>query len=259
MLYKEIPPPPVLSDIVRYFWIIESDDVSDVPLKYRLFAESSPGLVFFYSHHYGLLSGLTDSHREFNINGKLGIIGAYLYPYCLPALFSLPAEQITNTQVEITDLLGSDGASLREQVTNASSNAQRVEIISSYLIRRKKQAVFSDEGILNCVRHIVKYKGAVAIDHVVQGTGISNRQFDRKFQTAVGIPPKVFSRLIRFQSTLQIPRSGKTKNLTTLALDAGYYDQSHFIRDFKEFSGISPKEYFKLDGHLIADNFMRMP
>ena len=258
MLYKEIQPPPILSDIVRYFWIIESDEVPVTPLKYRLFAESSPGLVFFYHFNYGLISGLTDSHREFMMDGKLGMMGAFLYPYAIPLLFNIPSEKITNTTVEISDFLGNEGLMLREEVMNASTNTQRMEIISKFLLKKVKNIFKQDKGLAEGVRQIVRYKGGVSIDSLVDNMGISGRHFDRKFLSVVGIAPKVFSRLIRFQSTLQLPQTMPVKNLTDLALSAGYYDQSHFIRDFKEFSGLSPKQYFKLEGHKTADNFVTM-
>lgn len=258
MLYKEIPPPSILSDIVRYFWIIESDEVPDVPLKYRLFAESSPGLVFFYHFNYGLISGLTDSHREFMMAGKLGMIGAFLYPYALPLLFNVPSEKLTNTTIEITDFLGNEGLLLKDEVINASTNNQRIEIISNYLLKKIKNNVHQDKGLVKSVQQIVRYKGGVSIDSIVNGMGVSGRHFDRKFLSAVGVAPKVFSRLIRFQSTLQLPRTTNIKTLTELALYSGYYDQSHFIRDFKEFAGLSPKHYFKLEEHNAADNFVKM-
>ena len=227
-------------------------------LKYRLFAESCPGLVFFYHCNYGLISGLTERHREFMMAGKLGIVGAFLYPYALPFLFNVPSEKLTNRTVEIADFLGTEGLMLKDEIINASTNNQRIGTISNYLIKKVKSNFLRDKGMVEGVQQIVRYKGAVSLDSLVHGMGISGRHFDRKFLSTVGIAPKVFSRLIRFQSTLQLPRKNSFKNLTELALHSGYYDQSHFIREFQEFAGLSPKHYFNLEECCTADNFVKM-
>src|SRR5689334_10832438 len=187
MRYTEISPPNILKDFVRYFWTIESDDESVVPMKYRLFAESSPGLVFFYHCNYGLINGLTDSHREFTMGGKLGMIGAYLFPYALPLLFNTPSEKITNSSAEISEFLGNEGSLLKDEVMNATSNDQRLGILRDYLARKVKNVFPADKGMVSGVQQIVRYKGGVSIDSVVNNLGISNRQFDRKFLATVGI------------------------------------------------------------------------
>lgn len=258
MTYKEIPPPAALADIVRYFWVIESDDVQVMPLTYRLFAESSPGLVFFYHHNYGLVSGIQDQHREFMMSGKLGMMGAFLFPYALPLLFNLSADALTNRTVEISDLFGSEGLFLKEEVVEASTTTQRVEIIGAYLLKKTNDRGIGHDGLLQGVREIVRVNGVATIDSLIAATGVSARQLDRRFMSSVGISPKMFSRLVRFQASLQLPQKRSTATLTELALEAGYYDQSHFIRDFKTFSGISPGYYFRLDPHHAADNFVQM-
>ena len=258
MRYREIVPPPALSEIVRYFWIIESDDDPQGSATYRLFAESAPGLVFFYNCNYGLVSGLTETYREFVMNDKPGMVGAYLYPYAIPMLFKETSEKLSNDAVEIYEFLGSDGRKLKEQVMNARSNDQRVLLISEFLLERKNRASIKGADFNAAVREIVRCNGGISIDALIGDVGISARHFDRKFLTAVGITPKLFARLIRFQSTLQISKQIQVRNLTELAMNAGYSDQSHFIRDFKEFSGLSPGAYFRMRSADIADNFVRL-
>jgi AraC-like DNA-binding protein len=258
MHYRETLPPPALSDLVRYFWSIESDDVPTAPVTYRLFAESAPGLVFFYHYNAGLVSGITHHHRDFAMPGKLGMMGAFLYPYALPFLFHESPQALTNTTVAIADFLGSDGISLKDEIANAPHHDARIAALSRYLLRKLKSRQQESNGLFQCVQHIVRYKGATAIDALVSDLGISGRHFDRKFISAVGTSPKAFSRLIRFHSSLSLRKGKDFDNLTALALEAGYYDQSHFIRDFKAFSGLSPKQYFNLNDRHAADNFIKL-
>lgn len=258
MRYKETPPPPALSDVVRYFWSIESDDVPTAPATYRLFAESAPGLVFFYHYNAGLVSGITHTHRDFAMPGKLGMMGAFLYPYALPFLFHEPPQGMTNTTVAISDFLGSEGTSLKDEIANAPHSDARIAALSRYLLRKLKTRQQEANGLFQCIQHIVRSKGATTVDALVSDLGISGRHFDRKFMSAAGTSPKAFSRLIRFHASLSLRKGKDLDNLTALALQAGYYDQSHFIRDFKEFSGLSPKHYFNLNHHHAADNFVKL-
>jgi len=258
MRYRETLPPPALSDMVRYFWSIESDDASKTLMAYRLFAESAPGLVFFYHYNAGLVSGITHGHRDFAMPGKLGMMGAFLYPYALPFLFQESPQALTNTTVAIADFLGSEGTSLKNEIANAQHHDARMAALTRYLLRKLKSRRQESNGLFQCIQHIVHYKGATTIDALVSDLGISGRHFDRKFMNAVGTSPKAFSRLIRFHASLSLRRAKDVGNLTALALQAGYYDQSHFIRDFNTFAGLSPKQYFNLSDHHAADNFVKL-
>lgn len=254
-MYREIPAPPELKDVVRYFWSIEGADVGTQ--RYRLLAESSPGLVFFYRSGHGLLAGITDHYCEFGISGELGMVGAYLFPYCLPAMFNISACDATNTQVPLADALGREGIELQTQVAEAANSEARFHVLAGFLERRKHAARGLASGLFQGIRHLVQHNGNLKLEHLARNLGISHRQLDRRFQGAVGIAPKVFSCLVRFQASLQLPKKQVLHNLTDLALAAGYYDQSHFIRDFREYAGMSPRQYFALRAN-AADNFVRL-
>lgn len=101
----------------------------------------------------------------------------------------------------------------------------------------------TDESIAYLVKTIVDSKGIVTIESILKNLSLGRRQIERKFLEHVGFSIKYYSRIIRFQSTLLT----QFKSLTDLAYTFNYADQAHFIREFKEFSGLSPREYFKGD------------
>lgn len=189
---------------------------------------------------------------------RFGMIGAFLFPYSLPLLFGLPANELTNSSVELETLLGIEGCDVKEKITEATNHRDRVDIISAFLFSKLKKQLTDDRGLQRCVRHIVQQQGNVPLDIISRNMGISHRQMERKFQLAVGMSPKLFSRLIRFSSTLRTFQDQSVMSLTDLSYRCGYFDQSHFIRDFKFFSGLSPKQYFKLKNTDVADNFIRI-
>lgn len=254
--YITIPPPQSLSKYVRFFWELEGNASKEHPYVHRAMASGSAELVFHYNGVFDELvtdnktiksftSGLdaqSDKVKRFSIDRDFGIFGAYLFPYAIPALFSIPASELTNQMLDLKILFGKNENGLEEKIMLAKDTNERVEILSTYLEHLLKKSRFEQLGVFETINHIIKVKGKANIDVLAEHNFLSRRQFERNFKQFSGFSPKVFSRIIRFQSALQ--DLGSPKTLTQIGLDAGFSDQSHFIREFKVFSGYTPKEYF---------------
>ena len=124
----------------------------------------------------------------------------------------------------------------------AATNRQRVSIISSYL-EKKLCTAGCDQPVFSVISDIIHSKTVVPVNELAKKAFLSTRQFERTFKIFSGFSPKLYSRIIRFQRATQQYNSSY-KTLTDIAYDCGYYDQSHFIHDFKQFSGYHPKQYF---------------
>jgi transcriptional regulator GlxA family with amidase domain len=98
--------------------------------------------------------------------------------------------------------------------------------------------------------------GMIPIERLQKMAGISERQLERQFQTQVGLTPKFFSRLLRFQKVFKAVMQNRNLGWSFIASECGYYDQAHFIHDFKSFSGQNPSAYFNED-HRMAEYFTR--
>jgi len=109
----------------------------------------------------------------------------------------------------------------------------------------------------HAVRYIVNEKANSNLDKLVTDCNISNRYLQKMFLERIGVSPKFFIRITRFQHALQHLAKYRTVSLTDLAYQAGYYDQAHFIREFKEFTGTSPSQ-FLLNGHPINQYFLNL-
>ena len=255
MRYYTIPPSAKLSRFVRCFWVFESDDSSYI---HRSMADVCAEMVFHYKGRFDelvngkcelssltALQGPSSQIRRFKINRTFGIFGVYLYPYSIPAFFKVPAIELSNQMPDLIALLGNDGAVLEEKIMMATNNCERVIIISEFLEQRLEQNQ-SHHAVVSSIEFIIQSKGSVRVEEVADRYFVSTRQFERKFKEYSGLTPKLFSRIVRFHTACQ--HFGDTKkSLTDIAYESGYYDQSHFIHDFKEFSGYHPKLYFS--GH----------
>lgn len=270
MEYKEILPPPVLSNFVRHFWYIEYTNKLSVNIPFRLMADGFPNLLFQYKNQFKdsstlaysfpgcLLLGHTHNFRSLVIDRAFGVFGVALFPYTPSLLYQFPGLAFANNIISSEDLFMPVDSYLEERVALAASNEDRIQILTVYLVEKlSKCNPHTDVLIQDIVRYIVQTKGVLSIETLMMHVNISRRQFERRFMQHVGISPKVFSRIIRFQNTLKYSPNIKIGNLTSLALEYGYADQAHFIREFKEFSGINPKYYFIHQGE-AAENLIQL-
>ena len=189
------------------------------------------------------LHGPSQNYRRFTTNESFGIFGVYLYPFAIPGLFSIPTCELSDQAPDLDTLFGMEGRSLDEKMMLAKNNSRRVVILSSFLERKilannKTQPAFS-----SVISDIIHSRGLAPVNELAKRSFLSVRQFERNFKLFSGFSPKLYSRIIRFQTATQQYGNVK-KSLTDIAYDCGYYDQSHFIHDFKQFSGYHPKQYF---------------
>jgi AraC-like DNA-binding protein len=152
---------------------------------------------------------------------------------------------------DLATLLGHEGSILEEQIILAQTNVQRVSILSAFLYKRLICNPDQPSAVSAIIGQVLHTSGTASVQKLAGQCFLSVRQFERKFKEFSGFSPKLFTRITRFQAALQLyPNPGKT--LTEIAYDCGYYDQSHFINDFKEFSGYHPKHYFSGKAEGIA-------
>ena len=124
---------------------------------------------------------------------------------------------------------------------SAKGNSQRLQLINRFLERRIRE--FSRPEIVYASQRIYNLNGLVNIKNLANHFSMSPRQFERKFKECIGFSPKSFARIVRFKSLISSYKKGDS-TLTKVAYDFGYYDQAHFIQDFKQFSGYNPHAYF---------------
>jgi AraC-like DNA-binding protein len=253
MTYYTIAPPPSLAAYVRFFWVLEGNE----PYCHRSMADGCAEMVFHYKGLFNEvtipsrversfasgLHGPAKNFRRFSIDQSFGIFGVYLYPFAIPQLFSMPASELTDQSPELQTVFGIEGRELEEKIMLAVNNPQRVGIITSFLERKLLSNNKSRPAFCSAISAIIHSGGSVSVKELAQRSFLSVRQFERNFNTYSGFTPKLFSRIIRFQTATQ-QYGNSQKSMTDIAYQCGYYDQSHFIHDFRQFSGFHPKQYF---------------
>ena len=116
-----------------------------------------------------------------------------------------------------------------------------MEVVQSYLVSLLIDKP-TDKLIKNITEEIHKTNGLLKIEDIAQSANISKRQLERRFNEIIGVSPKKFSTIVRFQQAIQLFEKNDT--LTALAYDSGYFDQAHFIKEFQTFTGLTPEQFF---------------
>jgi AraC-like DNA-binding protein len=251
MKYALYAPPNHLKDLVKCFWMVESTQNEILPKEYFLMADACPELVFQFnggfSEYRKLNAYLRSQHILYNklpVGEKLGLFGVRLFPHAIQQLLNIPTYEVINIVLDFDYLFGKHANDLSEQVCCAATTSKRIALISDFLT--KKMMDRRPDPFSGFARHVVAGEGHVNFSQMLFQTGLSLRQFERRFKATAGFTPVHYARVVRFQSTKLKYATGEYNTLVELAHDCHYHDQSHFIRDFKEFSGMQARHYFKL-------------
>lgn len=171
------------------------------------------------------------------------IIGVHFKPGGAFPFLGLPAGDLADTHVDLETLWGPSTGRLRERLCEARTSAERFQLLQEALLIRLCHGVEQHYAVSAALEMFGNNKTGPRVREAAKCLGISQRRFIQVFKSEVGLTPKLFSRIQRFQQTRTFIQHNQSINWADLAVDLGYFDQSHFIREFLEFSGLSPTDY----------------
>jgi len=188
------------------------------------------------------ISGLRKSVRLINYQKDAGTILVVFKEGGATAFFKQPLQDLFGSVISLDDFIpGQTIRYIREQIAEAENNLQRIAIIENFLLKRFNPN--SDRLISAAVQNIYSSSGSIRINDLVKSLYISQDAFEKRFRKAIGTSPKQFSSIIRMKSAIK--NFSREQRLTDIVFDAGYFDQPHFNKEFKIFTGLSPTEFFK--------------
>jgi AraC-like DNA-binding protein len=245
--------------------MLESSDEEPGPKKFKTIADGSPGLIFqksakgvLYQNDKELpplfLYGQTTTHNDIHTPSRFKTICTYFYPNALKSVFGINASELTDSCINV-ELLDGGGSLLKEELLNTESAAAQIDVLSRYLYTQVIKNNYQNDNVLSsALSEILNSKGTISLRELLLKLNVSERTLERRFQETIGLSPKMFSRICRFQASLGLLRKNKFTRLSDIAYENEYADQSHFIRAFKEFSGFTPNDFQKQFNEVI-ENF----
>lgn len=257
MKYNISKPSSELKQYVKHYWSLRNCLSADKNHIHRIIPNGLIELIFYFEdkplsgdkeisiNENTLLTGQLSKYYDLTISGNLNLFSILFKPHGISAFLNIPLIELQNQNIPLKYLLkGVDD--LECKLYEADSFGKRVEIAESYLLKLKRnnKNEYNFQRINESVYLINNSRGMIDIDTLASKACYSRRQFERVFSDFVGISPKQFLKIVRFQNAIHVKSNNFCKNLTELTYRTGYYDQSHMINDFKHFSGLTPKQYF---------------
>lgn len=264
MNYQTYKPHKDLESIVKFYWTLE------VPFdpnnqKQKIIPDGCIEMTFNFSDKIKRYTSETDfilhpnamvmgqRTKSFNILplGNVDTFAICFYPIGFANFVKTPLENLVDKETPISELFEqAEAYELEQQMIQAFDTQQRIDIIESFLQQKLNEKNTISDIVKSTVDALLKTKGTTPINVILKDDISRRRQLERHFKKQIGISPKQLGKTIRLQATLHLLLNKKSETLTDIAYESDYFDQNHFIKDFKDLVGVTPKEF--LDNEQMA-------
>ena len=207
--------------------------LSDHPL--RLFNDIIDPIGYRVGHM--IVGGARASFYVREISQPVSSVGAQLRPGTAELLFGVPAGELAGRHTPLEDLWGPSAVEARERLIEAGGLQPRLDVLEALLAARLPTVRGLHPAVAQALE---RFTTTADVRQAVKESGYSHRRFIALFHRGLGLTPKLYCRVLRFQEALEQVAAHAAASLVEVALDAGYSDQAHFNREFREFAGVSP-------------------
>lgn len=245
MIYLEFPARTELRDHIECFWTITAaPSLLKTPTENRILPDGCMDIIFDFkdsSNRFPAYVVGTMSHPLMvPMAGFVDLLGIRFKPGAIQPFLSFFAAECTDQAADLSCFWGPRWSEVWNQLRGMQSTQERISFLELDLLKNFGWRMGLDPYVQYCVKQIQKNRGNTPLNALERGTGLSARQLERKFARDIGLGPKTFSRIIRFQNIVQTAQAAKIADWAGLATELGYADQSHLVREFREFSGTTP-------------------
>jgi AraC-like DNA-binding protein len=266
MHYRELPPISALASAIDCLWLLEGDDTDiSVQEPQPILPDGRPEMILHFGDRFErvaatgpeiqsrmIYAGQVTSPLLLRPTGRVAVLGVRFLPHGASALLGVPQHELAGLTLGI-DLLSPrlqhDLVRVQDGAIDLRAAAAAVQRVLQRWLRPER----IDPRVRFAVDRIDRGRGMVGMDTLARAAGMSRRHLERQFLATVGITPKRFARIIRFQHAVRSLQSSDDRRAgAETAAACGYADQSHFIRDFREFAGCPPSEHLLRNGELTG-------
>lgn len=258
MEFTRISPHPAVADFIECYWMMYSDDT--LPVVEKIIPDGFTELIFNYRDVYqsqisghwslqspNLLAGQLRTYFYLQNTGATGSVAIKLQPTALTQLFGLSMDQYVDQIIDLDSLAHPALKALSTQISTAVhlQHEQQVDVIKALLDNYFTSLIptATANPLKQPLALIFQSNGIITVAEMASAAGLSERQLERLFKKYIGLSPKYYARIVRFNYIFELIKS-KQITWAEVVYQSGYYDQSHFIRNFKAFTGEDPSAYY---------------
>jgi AraC-like DNA-binding protein len=256
MIYKIIQPSPHLQSFIKDYLLLHFTFDAKIPVPVKPFpANTLQCLVFYvkgfvtaYDPNSGIsivfpqiaINGSITSRLDFRVSPDYLLLSVGFHPGALSKFLRLPLTEFVDERVDAEAILNPEIHAVQERMANATSYENIVQIAEEYLWKRIRKLKIDDHPIDKVARFISDNPSAVTIEQMASNACLSISQFERRFIQLTGITPKFFVRINRFYKAYQLKDQNPNMDWLRIAVETGYHDYQHLVKDFKQFSNVTP-------------------
>lgn len=261
MDYQTFAPHTDLETIVKCYWTLEVDAQNDVQ-RQLILPDGCIELCFilgddikrytsennFILQPRQMVLGQITTPFYIEPSGSVKTFAIRFYPYGFANFIKTSISDLANKETALNILLGDEKANaLSEKIIQAKDTAERIQLIEAFLFEMLHNKTTLDTIVKTTIDALFQSKGSKSINTILKDDPSKRRQLERNFIKQIGLSPKQLGKVIRLQTTLHMLLNQQSETLTEIAYESDFYDQAHFIKDFKEFTGVTPKEFLRDD------------
>lgn len=265
--YREQQPSKRLARYIKCFWSLKYESLAVIPDVETVLPDGCPEIIFNLSDRFKrlhsdfeeiqaatLFSGQLIRNIAIRPTGRVCLFGVRFHPAGAFPIGRFSMHELTDEVIGIDNIFGSAGFELEDVVNEAGSFQERIAVFEAFFLKRLAAQRQEDNLAFYAANMIVGSGGTISVSKLGKTLGVAERRLERRFKSRIGVSPKMLARIVRFQNVVKSIQKSESATMLDAALDFGYFDQSHMIREFKEFSGETPLAYFERT-HRISDIF----
>jgi AraC-like DNA-binding protein len=257
MHFQFVTPCALLKEYISHYSIMETSS-SESGITERVVPVEHMQLMFHYKDPFAvclpegglnrqprsIISGLNSSYSDVTAMGESGVIFIAFKPAGACHFFRFPLGDMEDRSIDMADIFSREIRQAEEQLAIAVTNEERIGVVEQFLLKRYSPISRYDEALIGKgIRLIQESSGNLTASGLATRLSVTSKTLERKFSAFVGKTPGQYAKLIRFRQILAGFGSNHKVSLTEHAFLNGYFDQAHFIHDFKKYSGHTPKEF----------------
>lgn len=258
-----------LNALIKCYWTLEVP-AQEHPEKQRIIPDGCMELIFILGDDIkrytsedtciiqprAIVVGQITEPFTIQPVGYVHCFATRFYPYGLANFIKTPLKNLENKETPIAEFFGQSSAhELEQKIIHASDTQERIEIIETFLFNKLHEKATIDTIVKSTVDALLATSGSSPIKTILKEDLSKRRQLERKFLKQIGLSPKQLGKVVRLQTALNLLLKQKTESFTEIAYESAYYDQNHFIKDFKEFTGTTPKEFLNDEQMTLSSLF----
>ena len=244
--YQELKPHDKLQDFIHCYWQLKTTTKLQEHFTYRVVADGCIDIFFELNNPAeSFVMGFCKKYTEFQLDDSFNYVGVRFLPTMFPQIFKMDAAELSNRFERLEFVVPDTSKFIENNLRDSLVLRNLKSILDQYFLDLlSKTTIKTDKRLYDAINTILQNPGLINIETDLH-TGLSPRQLRRLFKFYVGDTAKTFSRVVRFQHILYAKPSTQSLKQNKIFYDVGFYDQAHFIKDFKSFYGVTPSKAFK--------------